>query len=90
MYIMTNHPTGPSMLGVTNDIIRRAYEHRSDLGGFTSMYGLHHLVYFERHDEILRAIQREMNIKAWPRAWKVRLIHRSNSGWRHLYDDLMA
>jgi putative endonuclease len=89
VYIMTNRPNGTLYVGVTNDIVRRSYEHRSGIGGeFTSRYGLSRLVYFERYDGILPAIRREKNIKDWPRAWKARLISRTNPEWRDLYDDL--
>jgi putative endonuclease len=56
--------------------------------GFTWRYGLHRLVYFESHGDILSAIQREKNIKHWPRAWKTRLTVRLNPGWDDLFDDL--
>lgn len=70
VYIMTSRPNGTLYTGVTNDIVRRAYEHRTGaIRGFTKRYGLHRLVYFERHDDIRAAIQREKNIKEWPRAW---------------------
>ena len=89
-YIMTNRPNGTLYIGVTNDIVRRAYEHRTHTGGrFTCRYGLVRLVYFEWHDEIVTAIQRETNMKGWPRAWKARLISRTNPDWRDLYDDLL-
>jgi putative endonuclease len=58
------------------------------IDGFTRRYGLHRLVYVEPHDNILFAIQREKNIKHWPRAWKVRLIHRDNPGWEDLFGSL--
>jgi len=90
VYIMTNRPNGTLYVGVTNDIVRRAYEHRTGtIEGFTKRYGLHRLVYAERHDDIRSAIQREKNIKEWPRAWKARLIGHSNPAWRDLYDDLI-
>jgi putative endonuclease len=89
IYIMTNRPNGTLYTGVTNDISRRAYEHRTGLyEGFTKQYGLTRLVYMERYDDIRAAIQRERNMKHWPRAWKVRLILASNPDWRDLYDDL--
>lgn len=70
VYIMTSRPNGTLYTGVTNDIVRRAYEHRTGaIRGFTKRYGLHRLVYFEWHDDIRAAIQREKNIKEWPRAW---------------------
>ncbi len=84
---MTDRPYGTLYVGVTNDIIRRAWEHREGLlGGFTKRYGLKRLVFVERHEEILRAIQREKNIKHWPRAWKIDLIVASNPGWDDLFE----
>ena len=88
-YIMSNRPNGTVYVGVTNDIVRRAYEHRTGaMPGFTKRYGLHRLVWFEWHEDIRAAIQREKNIKEWPRAWKARLIGNDNPGWRDLYPDL--
>jgi putative endonuclease len=90
IYIMTNRANGTLYIVVTNDIARRAYEHRTGIGSrFTSRYGLRRLVYVEWHEEILGAIQREKNMKDWPRAWKARLISRTNPEWRDLYDDLV-
>jgi putative endonuclease len=87
VYIMTNRPNGTLYVGVTNDIARRAFEHRtSAVPGFTKRYGLRRLVYAERHEDILSAIQREKNIKDWPRAWKIRLIRGQNPDWENLYD----
>jgi putative endonuclease len=89
VYIMTNRPNGTLYTGVTADIARRAYEHREGLcEGFTKRYGLTRLVWFDFHEEIITAIQRESNIKHWPRAWKVRLILALNPEWRDLYLDL--
>jgi predicted GIY-YIG superfamily endonuclease len=67
---LTNRPNGILYVGVTNNLIRRAYEHRSGfVDGFTKRYGFKRLVYFETFDDIRAAIQREHNIKHWPRAW---------------------
>ena len=86
---MTNRPNGTLYLGVTNDLARRAFEHREGrISGFTQLYGLKHLVWYERHDDIRRAIQRERTMKHWPRAWKVRLILEMNPNWRDIYEDL--
>jgi putative endonuclease len=88
VYIMTNRPSG-AVHGVTADIARRAYEHREGLcEGFAERYALTRLVWFEFHDEITAAIQRESNMKHWPRAWKVRLILATNPEWQDLYLDL--
>jgi putative endonuclease len=90
VYIMTNRANGTLYIGVTNDIVRRAYEHRTGIGSqFTTRYGLSRLVYVEWHDDILAPIQREKNMKNWLRAWKARLISRTNPEWRDLYDDLV-
>jgi putative endonuclease len=87
VYIVTDRPYGTLYVGVTNDIIRRAWEHREGvLGGFTKRYGLKRLVFAEPHEEILRAIQREKNIKHWPRTWKLDLIVGSNPGWDDLFE----
>jgi len=89
VYIMTNRPNGILYVGVTNDIARRAWEHREGVvDGFTKRYGLKRLVWFEPHESIVAAIQREKNMKHWPRAWKVRLILATNPEWNDLYDTL--
>ena len=89
VYIMTNRRDGILYVGVGSDLPRRAYQHREGLlKGFTKRYGLKMLVYYEQHDDIRTAIQREKTIKHWPRAWKVRLIHGMNPEWKDLYDTL--
>ena len=89
VYIMTNRPNGTLDAGVTSNIGRRAYEHREGLiEGFTKRYALKRLVYMEHYERITDAIQRELNMKHWPRAWKVRLILEGNPGWADLYDTL--
>jgi putative endonuclease len=86
VYIVTNRRNGTLYTGVTADIVRRAFEHRTGaIEGFTKRYGLHRLVWFEHHETIEAAIRRETNIKGWNRAWKVRLIHRDNPDWEDLY-----
>jgi len=85
IYFMTNRRDGTLYVGVTSKLPKRAYEHREGLvDGFTKQHGLKRLVYYEHHDDIRTAIQREKTIKHWPRAWKVRLIHAMNPNW----DDL--
>ena len=82
VYIMANRPNGTLYVGVTSDIRRRVAEHQAGMvPGFTQKYGLKRLVYAERHENILSAIQREKNIKHWPRPWKTRLIGHGNSNW---------
>lgn len=90
VYIMTNRPNGTLYVGVTSDLHRRAWEHRSDaIPGFTRRYGLKQLVYAERHGRIGQAIQREKALKHWSRAWKVQLILRDNPAWADLYETLL-
>jgi putative endonuclease len=89
VYLMTNRRNGTLYLGVTSDLARRAWEHREGtVPGFTKRYGLTRLVWYERHDDIRLAIQRETTMKHWPRAWKVRLIHGMNPAWDDLTDTL--
>ena len=89
IYIMTNRPNGTLYVGVTGAIRRRVSEHKAGLAdGFTRKYGLHRLVNAEEHGDIVSAIQREKNIKHWPRAWKVRLIGRDNPQWEDLAETL--
>jgi len=86
---MSNKRNGILYVGVTSDLPKRIYEHRSGaVDGFTKRYGLKRLVWFEMHDGVSSAIQREKTIKHWPRAWKVRLIHAKNPNWDDLYESL--
>ena len=90
VYILASGPRGTLYVGVTRDLVRRIHEHRTGLvKGFTTRYGVKTLVYFEQHDTALAAIQREKNLKHWPREWKIELILESNPRWRDLYDDIV-
>src|ERR1700686_2195550 len=74
VYIMTNRRNGTLYNGVTSDIVRPVWEHREGVGSsFVRRYGLTRLVYFEHHEDIRDALQREPSLKRWPRAWRVRL-----------------
>jgi putative endonuclease len=89
LYILASRPGGAIYVGVTNDLVRRVYEHRMGfVEGHTKQYRIHRLVYFEVHATARDAIQREKNIKHWPRAWKTRLIAQTNPTWRELYDEI--
>jgi putative endonuclease len=86
---MTNRPNGTLYVGVTDDIARRAWEHRAGLvEGFTKQYGLRRLVYAEHFADIRMARQRERNMKHWRRSWKARLILAQNPNWKDLYEVL--
>ena len=87
VYIMTSRPHGPIYVGVTSNLAPRIWEHREGvIPGFTKRYDMKTPVYVERHDTILAAIQREKNIKHWPRAWKDKLIDELNPSWSDLFD----
>jgi len=89
VYFLTNKPRGTLYIGMTNNLVRRVFEHREGLvKGFTTRHRLKMLVYFERHDTPAAAIQREKNIKHWSRAWKLELIEGANPQWRDLYNDM--
>ena len=86
VHFMTHRPNGILYVGVTSDLVRRVFKHRSGfVKGFTKRYDLKRLVYFEQLATIHDAIQREHNIKHWPRAWKVRKIMADNPDWDDLY-----
>jgi putative endonuclease len=90
VYLLTNKPRSTLYVGVTNDLVRRVVEHREGLvKGFTARHGVKMLVYFERHDSPLAAIQREKNIKHWSRLWKLQLVESANPKWRDLYNDII-
>jgi putative endonuclease len=89
VYIVTNQKYGTLYIGVTSNIERRIYEHREGLTpGFSSKYGCALLVWYEEHDSIGTAIQREKSLKRWYRHWKIELIEAMNPEWRDLYLEL--
>ena len=68
---------------MTNDLIKRVYEHKNDfIEGFTKIYQVHQLVYYETTSEIISALQREKQLKKWKRAWKIELIEKNNPQWK--------
>ena len=92
VYILSNSTNVAIYIGVTNDLIRRVYEHRShaDPHSHTAKYGIEKLVYFEETSDINAAIQREKQLKSWNRARKNKLIGSRNPTWADLYDSLMG
>ena len=77
VYILSNKPNGVLYVGVTNDLIRRVYQHKNKLTkGFTAQYRVDRLVWFETHDDITSAIEREKELKKWRREWNTRPAHR--------------
>ena len=88
VYIMASQRNGTIYIGVTGDLSRRVYEHREGLvDGFTKRYGVKMLVHCEMFDSVSYAIQRETNLKRWPRKWKLELIEKDNPQWLDLYED---
>jgi putative endonuclease len=89
VYILASGKHGTLYIGVTNDLMRRVYEHRTDaVAGFTKKYGVHTLVYFEETESIESAIRREKRLKKWSRDWKLNLIERHNPEWVDLFPNL--
>ena len=89
VYLLASERNGTLYLGVTRDLIRRTYQHRTKATpGFTSRYDVQRLVWFETYDDPTAAISREKEIKKWRRAWKLRLIEESNPQWRDRYDEI--
>jgi putative endonuclease len=86
VYIMASKKNGVLYIGITNDLVRRVYEHKTTAAkGFTSRYNVTLLVWFEMYDDPRTAISREKELKKWRRDWKVKLIEANNIDWRDLY-----
>ena len=91
VYIMASRPNGTLYTGVTSNLGRRAHEHRTGaVAGFTSLYGCKTLVWYEPHERMIEAIEREKQIKSGSRSRKIELIVQLNPAWRDLYEELNA
>jgi putative endonuclease len=91
VYILASDIGGTLYIGVTNDLVRRVYEHRSDAAeGFSRRYSIHRLVYFEQFEQIEFAIRREKRLKKWKRAWKIALIEKLNPNWSDLFSGIAS
>jgi putative endonuclease len=91
VYLLASRPNGTLYVGVTNDLVRRVWQHKQGLvEGFTKKYGVTVLVWFEYTESIDAAITREKQIKKWDRKWKIELIRKSNPAWRDLYPEITA
>jgi putative endonuclease len=89
VYIMASWRNGTLYIGVTGDLARRVYQHRTgEVDGFTKRHAVKMLVHVEAFDRVEEAIQREKSLKRWPRRWKIALIERENPEWRDMYEDL--
>jgi putative endonuclease len=91
VYILASARNGTLYIGVTSDLIKRIFEHRTDaVDGFTRRYNVHTLVWYELHESMESAISREKALKEWRRAWKLDLIENANPRWRDLFADIMG
>jgi len=91
VYILASDIGGTLYIGVTNDLVRRVHEHRTDaVKGFTSNHAIHRLVYYEQFGDIEFAIRREKRLKKWNRAWKVDLIEKTNPQWIDLFPSIAS
>ena len=89
VYIMTNKINTVLYVGVTDNLIRRIYEHKNKvIKGFTEKYNINKLVYFETTKDVNSAIAREKVLKRWKRDWKVSLIEEKNKNWEDLYNSI--
>ena len=89
VYMMTNRHHGTLYIGVTSDLITRVAQHiDGEVPGFTATYGLKRLVWYEQHESIVEAIQREKSLKKYKREWKLNLIERENPHWDDLFEQL--
>jgi putative endonuclease len=90
VYILASKRNGNLYTGISNDLTRRVYEHKSGLiEGFTKKYSINKLVYFESTNDVNEAILREKRLKKWKRQWKIELIEKSNPDWRDLSVDFL-
>jgi putative endonuclease len=91
VYILTNSRNTVLYIGVTNDLIRRIYEHKNKLiKSFTSKYNIEKLIYYEVYDNAIFAINREKQLKNWHREWKWNLIKENNLELKDLYENLLT
>jgi putative endonuclease len=90
IYLVTNKRLSVLYVGVTNNLVRRVYEHKNKLvEGFTQKYNVNILVYYEAYENIIDAITREKEIKGWSRKKKNALIKQKNPLWKDLYEELL-
>ena len=90
VYVLASKRNGTLYTGVTSNLLKLVWEHKNNVTeGFTQKHGVHSLVWYEVHDTMDTAIQREKAIKSWNRAWKIKVIEEMNPQWRDLYSDLL-
>ena len=90
VYILASERNGTLYIGVTSDLVKRIWEHKSDfVDGFTKQYQVHTLVWYEMHGSMESAITREKQLKEWKRQWKLELIEKSNPYWNDFYPTIV-
>jgi len=91
VYMLSSKPHGTLYVGVTSDLVRRVWEHKSKaVPGFTAKYGVDRLVWLEVHETLETAYLREQQIKNWRRAWKIEPIEQDNPQWADLYVSIVS
>ena len=86
VYILASKPRGTLYIGVTSNLGKRIWEHKNNqVVGFSERYKTHDLVWYEIHEDMQSAIEREKRLKRWKRIWKIELIERFNPNWEDLY-----
>jgi putative endonuclease len=89
VYILASKRNGTLYIGMTDDLVKRVWQHRNDLlPGFTTQYRVKTLVWYEVHESRESAFVRERQMKKWNRAWKLEIIEKENPSWRDLWDEL--
>jgi putative endonuclease len=89
VYILASRRNGTLYIGMTDDLVRRVWQHREGLmPGFTKDYGVKLLVWYEQHETRESAFTRERQMKKWNRAWKLQVIESANPSWRDLWDEI--
>ena len=90
VYILASKRNGTLYIGVTRNLQQRVWEHKNDLvEGFTKKYGVHRLVYYELHEDMMAAIRREKQMKKWNRTWKLELVETQNPEWEDLWEGII-
>jgi putative endonuclease len=91
IYILASKRNGTLYIGVTNDLLRRIFEHKEKkMSGFTKKYAVDKLVYYEESSDVNAAIAREKQLKRWKRAWKLKIIEEFNPNWEDLHNKLLT
>jgi len=90
VYILASKRNGTLYIGMTSDLVKRIWQHKNNMvEGFTKRYGVHQLIWYELHENMKSAIEREKRMKGWKRKWKLELIESMNASWQDLYNTIV-